>query len=271
MEPNTIACGEPIEVIGALPEASVDLSIVRPPHTFEDYTAHRAYLQSLLMQLYRVTKPGRRVAWIAADLLREHDRIYTLGADSAGLAQAAGFAVHGIAVWKHLGGRYPRAGTYPHGPGVTLNHQIEWVWLLQKAKGTFAHRKQVGEVGTDDLPFDVMDTGFWKTYIKSQIWHLPRESELPAALVEVILRLWSVPQDTVLIPFLYTGEALLTALQWRRRFFGIDPDPERVKGFRRQVNRFEVGQMTAEFVAPVQVAESGPRPTEGTPQEEHER
>jgi DNA modification methylase len=73
-----------------------------------------------------------------------------------------------------------------------------------------------------------MGKAFFSERVANQIWSIKRESNnvhpavYPEALAEPLIRMWTRPQDIVFDPFSGSGTTAVSAMTWRRRFFGVE-------------------------------------------------
>lgn len=65
---NKIICGDNVEVMGRMPDASIDMACQSPPYSsLRDYHGYTFDFEKVAQQLWRVTKPGGVVVWNEAD------------------------------------------------------------------------------------------------------------------------------------------------------------------------------------------------------------
>jgi DNA modification methylase len=67
-EINNIYAGECSEMMKALPDDCIDLTVTSPPYdNLREYNGYVFDYKPVIEQLYRVTKPGGVVVWVVAD------------------------------------------------------------------------------------------------------------------------------------------------------------------------------------------------------------
>lgn len=285
-----------VEVVKALPEASVGYTVFSPPfaslYTYsnsdrdmgnckgeEDFAEHLGYL---IPELYRVTKPGRLVSFHCMNLPTSKERHGYIGiSDFRGNLirsfQQAGWIYHSeVVIWKDP---------------VTAMQRTKALGLLHKTirKDSSMSRHGIPDYlvtmrkpGKNEEPIEHTNDDFpvslWQRYA-SPVWmdinpsdtlqfRSARENDderhicpLQLEVIRRALKMWSNPDDVVLSPFAGIGSEGYVALQEGRRFVGA----ELKKSYYEQATRNllsaqNVGQMTlalgAELCAP-----SSPRQT----------
>lgn len=285
-----------VEVVKALPEASVGYTVFSPPfaslYTYsnsdrdmgnckgeEDFAEHFGYL---IPELYRVTKPGRLVSFHCMNLPTSKERHGYIGiSDFRGNLirsfQQAGWIYHSeVVIWKDP---------------VTAMQRTKAFGLLHKTirKDSSMSRQGIPDYlvtmrkpGKNEEPIEHTNDDFpvslWQRYA-SPVWmdinpsdtlqfRSARENDderhicpLQLEVIRRALKMWSNPDDVVLSPFAGIGSEGYVALQEGRRFVGA----ELKKSYYEQATRNllsaqNVGQMTlalgAELCAP-----SSPRQT----------
>jgi len=279
-----------VEVVKALPEASVGYTVFSPPFASlyvysnsdrdmgnckgeEDFAEHLGYL---IPELYRVTKPGRLVSFHCMNLPTSKERHGYIGiSDFRGNLirsfQQAGWIYHSeVVIWKDP---------------VTAMQRTKALGLLHKTirKDSSMSRQGIPDYlvtmrkpGRNEEPIEHTNDDFpvslWQRYA-SPVWmdinpsdtlqfRSARENDderhicpLQLEVIRRALKLWSNPDDVVLSPFAGIGSEGYVALQEGRRFVGA----ELKKSYYEQATRNllsaqNVGQMTlalgAELCAP---------------------
>ena len=98
-QPNHIYCGECSEMMAALPDNCIDLTITSPPYDnlrlYEGYTFD---FTPIATQLYRVTKPGGVVVWVVGDQTIEGSETGTSFRQALEFMEA-GFRLHDTMIY----------------------------------------------------------------------------------------------------------------------------------------------------------------------------
>lgn len=248
--------GDCVEVMGGLPDASVDYSIFSPPfsslYTYSnsprdignvrddgEFFAHFGYV---IRELRRVIKPGHLVSFHCMDLPTSKERDGWIGlrdfpGDLIRAFEAEGFRYHSkVTIWKDP---------------VTAMQRTKALGLLHKTVRTNATMTRQGipdYVITMRDPRDVVErvthngdypVSLWQN-VASPVWmdinpfetlqyrsarEHDDERHIAPLQLEVIrrcVRLWTNPGDLVLSPFAGIGSEGYVALQERRRFVGAE-------------------------------------------------
>ncbi len=249
--------GDCIDVLRDMPESSIHYSIFSPPFaSLYTYSAsprdmgncanHAEFFEHfrfLVPELYRVTMPGRLLSFHCMDLPTSKVRDGVIGlTDFRGqlirVFQEVGWILHSqVVIWKDP---------------VTAMQRTKALGLLHKQikKDSCMSRQGIPDylvtmrkpgdnpepVSHDDASFPVQ---VWQRYA-SPVWmdidpsdtlqyrsareHADERHVCPLQL-EVIrraLRLWSNPGDVVLSPFAGIGSEGYAAIQYGRRFVGVE-------------------------------------------------
>jgi DNA modification methylase len=256
---NTIALGDTIETLSRLPDDVFDFIVTSPPYfnareyaqwaTYQDYVK---WLGEVLGQLGRTLKPGRRLCWNICDYAIKEDNgtfAVPISADSVKAAERAGLKLKHWILWEDpaaLARRHP-IGSFPNGPSVVLHHTVEFVIVFQKPLQKYHSH---GKLPPELEPYDKMGKDFFIRFVANQIWRIRRESNavhpavFPEELVEPMIRMWSRPGELVLDPFMGSGTTAVSAMLWRRKFFGIERDETYRQYALDRIKRRELAIMT---------------------------
>lgn len=247
-----IVCGEALEVLSRIPDASADALITDPPYssggqfrsdriqsTDQKYTqtntiterpefsgdnrdqrAYAYWCALWLSECQRILKPGAPVA-----LFTDWRQLPT----TTDLLQAGGFIWRGVAVWDKTEGARPCMGGF--------RSQCEYiVWGTNGARDD----KVCRSVGV--LP------GVFRFVVKQSDKH--HIAGKPSALMREIVKLCP-PGGVVLDPFAGSGTTLVAALAEGRRAFGI----ERVASYQQIATaRIAAALESREYSAPEEQA-----------------
>ena len=65
MNYNYIKCGDCVSLMKELPDNCIDLTVTSPPYdNLRTYKGFTFDYQSVIQELYRITKPGGIVVWV---------------------------------------------------------------------------------------------------------------------------------------------------------------------------------------------------------------
>lgn len=248
--------GDCVDVIGQLPENSIDFSIYSPPFgslfvysesaadmgnsTDDEFAKHYSFL---VKEKFRVTKPGRLTAVHCSDLPMTKWRDGAIGIkDFSGqiikIHEDAGFVLHGRrTIWKSP---------------VTEMTRTKHVGLLYKQLKKDSSKSRGGmpdylltfiKPGENTAPIEHTPANFpleqWQEWA-SPVWMTINQSNvlnvrmaktmnderhlcpLQLDVIERAIVLWSNPGEVVLSPFMGIGSEGVMSLDLDRRFIGVE-------------------------------------------------
>ena len=245
----TLYLGDCLEVMAGLPDESVDLTVTSPPYdnlrtyngSLNDWTPEK--WQAIIRELFRVTKQGGVVVWIVGDATINGSETGT-SFRQALYAMECGFRLHDTMIWAKDGSSYPTSVRY------TQAHEYMFVWSKgapkvtniiadkpNKCVGTRLHGTNRTADGTTK-PKAVIRNATVRTVkqfgSRLNYWLVPTEKQsrrfghpamFPESLARDHILSWSNPGDVVLDPFMGSGTTGKMALLERRRFIGIELEP----------------------------------------------
>lgn len=256
--------GDCVEVIRSLPDASVGLSVFSPPfasvYTYSgserdmgncaddaEFVEHYSFM---LKELFRITRPGRLVAVHCKDLVN-----YVTSSGRAGLRdfpgelikahEAAGFQYHSrVTIWKCPVREMQR--TKAHGllykqlrRDSTFSRQGLADYLLTFRRWA-AEGEEIEPVTHTETTFTLNQWQEWASpvwmdvdqtnVLNVQEARSDRDEKhmcpLQLDVVERAVKLWSNPGDVVFSPFAGIGSEGVGAVQFGRRYVGVELKPE---------------------------------------------
>lgn len=256
IELNTIHCMNCIDLMAAMPDGFVDLTVTSPPYncgknygpntddrlSWDDYWA---FTHSWVSKCFAILKDGGRLAvnipwWIGSKPRRDAeyefkkvvlgsgflflDKIIWIKGDAANVHTSGGF-----------GGGGSGWGTYlsPSGPAIRCASEP----ILIFAKGSRGRRVVSGEgrgacvrgdITRDEFHEWTIDTWF----VRNFIW--PRSPDNhPAAFTDEIpkrlIKLYTFPGELIYDPFMGSGTTAIAAHQLKRHWIGSEISPEYVE------------------------------------------
>lgn len=236
-----IICGDCVEVMAGMDEASVDMALTSPP--YDDLRAYKGYTfdaRAVLEGLWRVIKPGGVVCWVVADQTKKGGRTGT-SFRHALAAQEMGFLIHDVIIWVKPNTPFSHTSRY--------TNCFEYVFVLSKGKPKTFHglrtpKKEIRK-GRMFAPNAVGEDGKYvldrerqcsqsPDKIRTNVWTIPvgmgstmkgttkHPAMFPERLADDCIRSWSAPGDLVLDPMNGAGTTCVVAKQLDRRYVGID-------------------------------------------------
>lgn len=241
-ELNNIYCGECSQMMAALPDNCIDLTVTSPPYdNLRDYNGYEFDFEPIAKQLYRVTKVGGVVVWVVGDA--------TINGSETGTSfrQALGFMKVGFRLFQTL--HYDKNQGGP--PDSTRYADVlEFMFVFSKEKpkainlicdkpnlwagttnwGNRTVREKSGEL-TPRKDITVADfgkrTSVWRYANGKGFSSKDRIASMhPAIFPESLARdhitSWSNPRDLILDPMVGSGTTAKLAYQLQRNYLGFD-------------------------------------------------
>lgn len=236
--------GDSARVLATFPADSIDLTVTSPPYDNlrdygKDFYPNSFNWQTVISELYRVTKPGGVVVWVVGDATINGSESGT-SFRQALYAMGVGFNLHNTIIWAKGGFTSPQSTRYPKtfeyvfvwskGKPKTVNlikdrknkKQGEWNAGTRRQKnGETIPRGRNYRQSENGVRFDVWD-------ISPETSGLKRDhpAQFPESLARDHIISWSNEGDTVLDCFLGSGTTGKMAMIHKRKFIGIELDPD---------------------------------------------
>ena len=239
-ELNSIYSGECSELMAALPDNCIDLTVTSPPYDdLRDYEGYTFDFEPIAEQLYRVTKPGGVVVWVVADATKNGSESGT-SFKQALYFKDVGFNLHDTMIWNK--GGFTATGSL----AVRYASVFEYMIILSKGYPRVFNpikdrptinkgRKIQGTIRLKNNTFrKVSNNNNKKISAFSQrfnIWKINpiktnTAKDHPASFPEGLARdhiiSWSNPSDLVFDPMCGSGTTCKMAKQTGRRWLGFD-------------------------------------------------
>lgn len=257
----TMIHGDSVAHMPLMEPDSIDLSVFSPPFanlfTYSSAAAdmgnvrsddeYRLQWEFFCPELYRIMRPGRIVAIHCMDVIRfagahGHRYTYDYPADLRAGMEAAGFNYHArIAIDKNPQIQATRTkdanllfATLKRNALDSHPQATECILIFRKP-GESAQVKHL-ESGDSANAINNQEWIAWAHHV----WYGIRETDvlnaalakdeederhicpLQLSLIERVVRLWSMPGETVFSPFAGIGSEGYESLSWRRKFYGVE-------------------------------------------------
>lgn len=245
----TLYCGDCADVLGVVPDGTVDLTVTSPPYgQLRDYRGFQFDFERIANQLWRVTKSGGVVVWVVGDETVEG------GESGVSFRQALyfmslGFRLHDTMIYMKSGPSYPSKDKY---------YQVfEYMFVLSKDKPMTFHPLQDRENRWFGQKWSKVRTRRNAAgELKRTVWHADEGKQFgtrfniwqyavghgnhgdafahehPASFPEPLaldhILSWSNVGDVVLDPMMGSGTTGKMAINAQRKFIGIDIAPDYV-------------------------------------------
>jgi site-specific DNA-methyltransferase (adenine-specific) len=249
---NTIHCGECSEMMAALPDECIDLTVTSPPYDKQRvYQGFTFEFEPIAEQLYRITKNGGVVVWVVNDQTKNGCESLTSFKQAIFFVESCGFNLHDTMI-------YAKTNYVP----LTHNRyeqQFEYMFVFSKGKpktfnpimiktetaGTVCRTKHLQTNAASNEKGNAVRSGKHRradeiyvvknTKIKPNIWFyavgkgntgdkkaFDHPATFPESLVSDHIISWSNPGDVVLDPMMGSGTVAKMAIEQRRYYLGFD-------------------------------------------------
>jgi len=240
MEMNKIICGDCLEVMKTLENNSIDLTVTSPPYdNLRTYNGYTFEFEGIAKELYRVTKQGGVIVWVAGDATIKGSETGT-SFKQALYFKECGFNLHDTMIYR-------KGGQGATGSNLAYWQDFEYMFVLSKGKAKCFNpiedrknktkpRKKLESQGHRHKNGDIKSKRIItrKEYGKRfNVWEyheagtrLAHPAVFPEKLAEDHILSWSNEGDTVLDPMAGSGTTLKMAKKNNRNYIGIEISEE---------------------------------------------
>lgn len=241
---NKILCGDAVEVMGRMPDCSIDLTVTSPPYDeLRNYNGYHFDFEGIAKSLFRITKKGGVVVWVVGDKIKNGNKSLT-SFKQALFFQKVGFNVHDTMIYKKKNTPFMRTNAY--------TNCFEFMFVLSKEKPkTFDPLKsKTIRQGQEMLPFNKGADGINKKILgelkpektMTNIWEyavglhgttsdkiaFEHPAVFPEKLAEDHILSWTKEGDVVFDPMCGSGTTCKMAFKNNRSYIGCDISKEYV-------------------------------------------
>jgi len=235
------------ETMNELPDSSIHLAITSPP-----YNVGKAYDQNLTLNSYlellhnvwkeikRVLVPGGRICINVANLGRKpYIPLHTFIIDDM---TNLGFLMRGEIIWDKSAssGSSTAWGSWKSSSNPTLRDVHEYILIF--SKNQFKREKIEGRhdtIARDEFLQNTKSVWTFPTESAKKIGHpAPFPLELPYRLIQ----LYSYKGDTILDPFMGSGQTAIAALKSGRNYIGYETERTYVDLANKRIGEYLEGQ-----------------------------
>lgn len=250
MKKFKLYCGDCVNVMRKrVTDNSVQLTVTSPPYDgLRAYNGYKFDFEAVAKELYRVTRPGGVVVWVAGDQTKNGNESGT-SFRQALYFKEIGFNLHDTMI-------YEKAGTGACGSNLAYWQTWEYMFVFSKGKPVFnpisdLENKKVGCVNTrgrvriDGSIKDKVRRVTPQFSKRTNIWRMlpgnngdtggAHPAKFPEALARDHILSWSNSGDLVLDPMCGSGTTGKMAILAERAFVGIDCSAEYVELSRKRI------------------------------------
>ncbi|MEQ1861251.1 MAG: site-specific DNA-methyltransferase [Chthoniobacteraceae bacterium] len=225
MTTNQLICGDSIEVMSSLSNASVDLVIADPPYNLgKDYGNNRdlkawheyeQFTDAWIQQAIRILKPTGSIYVFMG--VRFISKLF------AALEDKHGLLFNSWITWHYTQGMGRKVGFSPrHEDILFFSKTRDFTFNLDAVRVPQKYYRQRNNMAGAN-PGDVWQFSHVHYCSAERVEH---PTQKPEALMERIIRASSNPDDLVLDPFVGSGTTTRVAALLGRRWIGIDINPD---------------------------------------------
>jgi modification methylase len=246
-EGNRLLVGDCLEIMRAMPDASVDMVFADPPYNLQlrgelhrpdnskvdavddawdqigDFAAYDRFTRAWLAEARRVLRPDGTI-WV----IGSYHNVFRLGA----ALQDLGYWVLNDVVWR-------KANPMPNFRGRRFTNAHEtMIWAARDQKSRYTFNYASMKALNDDIQmrsdwFIPICTGAER--IKDSAGRKAHPTQKPEALLHRVVVASSKPGDVILDPFFGSGTTGAVAKRLGRRFVGIERDEIYAEVARRRI------------------------------------
>ncbi len=248
---DIIHCGECSEMLAALPDDYIDLTVTSPPYDdLREYQGYTFDFPAIAAQLWRVTKKGGVVVWVVGDQTKDGSESGTSFRQALGF-MGLGFRLHDTMIYHR---------DCPPMNDNRYQHEFEYMFILSSGRAKTFNPIRIPKVYVDKRKSKKYHRHANGTHIvnnrkdttdkvKGNIWRIDgggskstkdqnafkHPAIFPEALARDHIISWSNPGDVVLDPMVGSGTTAKMAKQLDRHWLGFDISQEYVDLARERV------------------------------------
>ena len=255
MKYDYIKCGDCVSLMKELPDNCIDLTVTSPPYdNLRTYKGFTFNYQSVIQELYRVTKSGGIVVWVVGDST-------TNGSESGSSFRQAlyfmdvGFKLHDTMIYEKNSSAFPAPRT-----SKRYTQIFEYMFIFCKGKirnditllcdkpNKWAGHTNWGNNTQYDKEGNLKQTNNIKPVpdfsLRNNIWKYSvgfndktgHPAVFPEQLAQDHILSWSNEGDIVLDPFMGSGTTAKMAILNNRHYIGFDISEEYCEIAKQRIN-----------------------------------
>ena len=253
--------GDCLELMKNVPDESIDLTVTSPPYdNLRSYNGNndlwnQEVWESVIKELYRITKDGGVVVWIVGDATLNRSETGTSFKQALHFKEM-GFNIHDTMIWSK--------GSCPFPDKTRYYQSFEYMFIFSKGRiktynpiedrknkwgGTSVHGTLRQADGSLVKPSGMKTKRKVKNIgVRFNVWEQSPERKnetnhpapFPIRLVQDHVVSWSNKDDVVLDPFMGSGTTGVACLNTKRRFIGMELDEDYFNIAKERIENHEV-------------------------------
>lgn len=261
-----IIAGDSAVILKEFRNECIDLVVTSPPYdNLRSYGGHSFNFETISRELYRITKPGGVVVWIVGDATLDGEESLT-SFKQALYFKEIGFKVYDTMIYAKKSWQFPHKNRY--------HNVFEYMFILSKGpiktvnliedrqNHPDRYRRISSRKRESDNTWTRRDSYYLKDFgVRTNIWLYDvgggkstefGETEHPAIMPDVLaqdhIKSWSNEGDLILDPFAGSGTTLKAAHQLRRKWIGIEINPDYVQLAKKRLTPYVQQQRLEQFL-----------------------
>lgn len=240
-----ILLGDSATVLKSIVDECIDLTVTSPPYdNLRTYGNNLFQFESIVKELYRVTKSGGIVVWIIGDRTEKADETGT-SFKQALYFKEIGFKLHDTMIYSKKAARYPEVKRYWQifeYMFVFVKGKIKTFNPIKDQKSKKSGLNSASNRQSTDL-INIKKFRYNEYHTRSNIWEydtgfnistkdliaFDHPAIFPEALAQDHIKSWSNEGDVILDPFAGSGTTLKVAHKLNRKWVGIEINPDYIK------------------------------------------
>ena len=261
IELNKIYNCDGVKLMNSMEENSIDLTVTSPPYdNLRNYNGYKFDYESMIKNLYKVTKKGGVVVWVVGDKIINGNRTLT-SFRHALFFQECGFNVHDVMIYKKKNTPFMRSNAY------TNCYEFMFVFSKGKPNNFFPIKEKTVRQGFEKVVHNKGADAINKKVLKelkpektkTNIWEyavglhgstsdkdaFKHPAIFPEKLVQDHIASWSKEGEVVFDPMCGSGTTCKIAKKLNRNYIGADISEEYVNLAKKRIESYDSYQEMA--------------------------
>ena len=241
MEINKIYTENCLETMAKMPDCFVDLTVTSPPYdNLRTYNGYSFDFEAVAKELYRVTKQGGVVVWVAGDATIKGSETGT-SFRQALFFKECGFNLHDTMIYEKNSSTYPASAKSKRYSQIFeymfifSKGKIKTANLIRDKKNKWAGHKDFSGKLKNPVPDFSPRNNIWK-YTTSFNGVKGHPAVFPESLANDHIISWSNEGDLIYDPFMGSGTTAKMAILNNRNWIGSEISKEYCEIAEKRIN-----------------------------------